>query len=77
MFVEEDELMRTLILMRNIVPGYKQIDEHPMDPQADMWSDFLLNTSIAGLEKGDLFLFVGTNSRVEEPMVDGRIEMIQ
>ena len=25
--MEEDELMRTLILMRNFVPGYKQIVE--------------------------------------------------
>ncbi|KAH9305148.1 hypothetical protein KI387_009552, partial [Taxus chinensis] len=32
-----------------------------MDPQADLRSDFLLNTSIVGLEKGDVFLFVGTN----------------
>ena len=55
MFVAEDELMRTLILMRNVVPVYKQIDEHTMDPCADMLSDFLLNRSIAGLEKGDIF----------------------
>lgn len=44
-----------------------------MDPQADLRSDFLLNTSIAGLEKGDAFLFVGTNPRVEAPMVNARI----
>lgn len=32
-----------------------------MNPQADLRSEYLLNTSIAGLEKGDAFLFVGTN----------------
>uniref|UniRef100_A0A0C9RM95 TSA: Wollemia nobilis Ref_Wollemi_Transcript_11230_2951 transcribed RNA sequence n=1 Tax=Wollemia nobilis TaxID=56998 RepID=A0A0C9RM95_9CONI len=43
--------------------------DHPIDVR----SDFLLNTSIAGLEKGDAFLFVGTNPRVEAPMVNARI----
>lgn len=44
-----------------------------MNPQADLRSEYLLNTSIAGLEKGDAFLFVGTNPRVEAPMVNARI----
>jgi len=44
-----------------------------MDPQADLRSDFLLNTSIVTLKKGDAFLFVGTNPRVEAPMVNARI----
>ena len=58
------------------MPIDTQINDHPKDPQVDMWFDFLLNTSIAGLEKGDIFPFVGTNSRVEAPMVNGRIKVL-
>ncbi|KAJ0987591.1 hypothetical protein J5N97_005947 [Dioscorea zingiberensis] len=43
------------------------------NPQADLRSSYLMNTSIAGLEKADVFLFVGTQPRVEAPMVNARI----
>ncbi|XP_031492210.1 NADH dehydrogenase [ubiquinone] iron-sulfur protein 1, mitochondrial [Nymphaea colorata] len=42
-------------------------------PCADLRSGFLLNTSISGLEKADVFLLVGTQPRVEAPMVNARI----
>eukprot|EP00262_Sarcandra_glabra_P020614 TRINITY_DN82_c1_g1_i1.p1 TRINITY_DN82_c1_g1~~TRINITY_DN82_c1_g1_i1.p1 ORF type:complete len:758 (+),score=120.77 TRINITY_DN82_c1_g1_i1:606-2879(+) len=42
-------------------------------PQADLRSDFLLNTTISGLEKADVFLLVGTQPRIEAPMVNARI----
>ncbi|KAJ6824434.1 NADH-ubiquinone oxidoreductase subunit [Iris pallida] len=43
------------------------------NPQADLRSSYLMNTSIAGLEKADLFLIVGSQPRVEAPMVNARI----
>ncbi|KAH7656637.1 NADH dehydrogenase (ubiquinone) Fe-S protein 1 [Dioscorea alata] len=43
------------------------------NPQADLRSSYLMNTSIAGLEKADVFLLVGTQPRVEAPMVNARI----
>ncbi|XP_020588123.1 NADH dehydrogenase [ubiquinone] iron-sulfur protein 1, mitochondrial [Phalaenopsis equestris] len=42
-------------------------------PQADIRPSFLLNSNIAGLEKADLFLIVGSQPRVEAPMVNARI----
>ncbi|KAK6927811.1 NADH:ubiquinone oxidoreductase, subunit G, iron-sulfur binding [Dillenia turbinata] len=40
---------------------------------ADLRSGYLLNNSIAGLENADVFLLVGTQPRVEAPMVNARI----
>lgn len=42
-------------------------------PCADLRSGYLLNSNIAGLEKADVFLLVGTQPRVEAPMVNARI----
>ncbi|KAI3836377.1 hypothetical protein MKW92_003568 [Papaver armeniacum] len=44
-----------------------------MNPQADLRSGYLMNSSISGLEKADVFLLVGTQPRVEAPMVNARI----
>ncbi|KAL0925727.1 hypothetical protein M5K25_004094 [Dendrobium thyrsiflorum] len=44
-----------------------------LSPQADLRSSFLLNSNIAGLENADLFLIVGSQPRVEAPMVNARI----
>ncbi|XP_043703266.1 NADH dehydrogenase [ubiquinone] iron-sulfur protein 1, mitochondrial [Telopea speciosissima] len=44
-----------------------------LNPQADLRSAFLLNSSISGLEKADVFLLVGTQPRVEAAMVNARI----
>ncbi|KAF8398917.1 hypothetical protein HHK36_014782 [Tetracentron sinense] len=41
--------------------------------QADLRSGYLLNSTISGLEKADVFLLVGTQPRVEAPMVNARI----
>lgn len=43
------------------------------NPQADLRSSYLMNSRIAGLEKADLFLLVGTQPRVEASMVNARI----
>lgn len=43
------------------------------NPQADLRSSYLMNCHITGLEKADLFLLVGTQPRVEAPMVNARI----
>ncbi|KAE9598817.1 putative oxidoreductase [Lupinus albus] len=40
---------------------------------ADLRSGYIMNTSIAGLEKADVFLLVGTQPRVEAAMVNARI----
>ncbi|XP_073014253.1 NADH dehydrogenase [ubiquinone] iron-sulfur protein 1, mitochondrial [Typha latifolia] len=42
-------------------------------PQADLRPNYLLNTNISGLEKADVFLLVGTQPRIEAPMVNARI----
>ncbi|CAL9766415.1 unnamed protein product [Musa acuminata subsp. burmannicoides] len=44
-----------------------------ISPNADLRPSYLLNTTIAGLEKADAFLLVGTQPRVEAPMVNARI----
>lgn len=43
------------------------------NPQADLRSSYLMNSRIAGLEKADLFLLVGTQPRAEASMVNARI----
>ncbi|TKV91729.1 hypothetical protein SEVIR_9G116500v4 [Setaria viridis] len=43
------------------------------NPPADLRSNYLMNTGIAGLEKADVFLLVGTQPRVEAAMVNARI----
>ncbi|KAK4430439.1 NADH dehydrogenase [ubiquinone] iron-sulfur protein 1, mitochondrial [Sesamum alatum] len=42
-------------------------------PNADLRSGYIMNTSISGLEKADVFLLVGTQPRVEAAMVNARI----
>lgn len=42
-------------------------------PNADLRSGYIMNSSIAGLEKADVFLLVGTQPRVEAAMVNARI----
>ncbi|XP_078440800.1 NADH-ubiquinone dehydrogenase [Wolffia australiana] len=44
--------------------------------QADFRSSYLLNTSIAGLERADAILIVGSQPRVEAPMVNARIRKV-
>ncbi|KAL8137530.1 hypothetical protein V2J09_003531 [Rumex salicifolius] len=41
--------------------------------QADLRSEYLMNSGISGLEKADIFLLVGTQPRVEGAMVNARI----
>ncbi|KAJ9172952.1 hypothetical protein P3X46_016137 [Hevea brasiliensis] len=42
-------------------------------PNADLRSGYIMNTSISGLEKVDVFLLVGTQPRIEAAMVNARI----
>ncbi|KAK0597608.1 hypothetical protein LWI29_026842 [Acer saccharum] len=42
-------------------------------PNADLRSGYIMNTSISGLEKADVILLVGTQPRVEAAMVNARI----
>ncbi|CAA0836808.1 NADH dehydrogenase [Striga hermonthica] len=43
------------------------------NPNADLRSGYIMNTSISSLEKADVFLLVGTQPRVEAAMVNARI----
>lgn len=46
----------------------------PLDASGtDLRSNYLLNTSIAGIEEADLLLLVGTNPRFEAPILNTRI----
>ncbi|XP_023527139.1 NADH dehydrogenase [ubiquinone] iron-sulfur protein 1, mitochondrial-like [Cucurbita pepo subsp. pepo] len=42
-------------------------------PNADLRSGYMMNSGIAGLEKADVFLLIGTQPRVEAAMVNARI----
>ncbi|CAH9087700.1 unnamed protein product [Cuscuta europaea] len=42
-------------------------------PNADLRSRYIMNSTISGLEKADVFLLVGTQPRVEAAMVNARI----
>ncbi|GAV60468.1 Molybdopterin domain-containing protein/DUF1982 domain-containing protein/NADH-G_4Fe-4S_3 domain-containing protein/Fer2_4 domain-containing protein [Cephalotus follicularis] len=44
-----------------------------INPNADLRSGYIMNTGIAGLEKADVFLLVGTQPRVEAALVNARI----
>ncbi|MQM03656.1 hypothetical protein Taro_036446 [Colocasia esculenta] len=44
-----------------------------LNTQADLRSSFIFNTTISGLEQADLFLIIGSQPRVEAPMVNARI----
>jgi NADH dehydrogenase/NADH:ubiquinone oxidoreductase subunit G len=39
---------------------------------ADVRSNYLANTTIAGIERADVILLVGTNPRVESPVFNAR-----
>lgn len=43
------------------------------NPNADIRAGYIMNTSISGLEKADVFLLVSTQPRVEAAMVNARI----
>ena len=42
-------------------------------PDADLRSSYLFNTSLAGVEEADYILLVGSNPRVEAPVLNARI----
>ena len=46
---------------------------HPLIHSTDLRSNYLLNTSIAGVEEADLVLLVGTNPRYEAPLFNTRL----
>lgn len=39
----------------------------------DLRSSYLLNTKIANVEEADLVLLIGTNTRLEAPLLNSRI----
>ena len=39
----------------------------------DLRSNYLLNTTIAGVEEADVVLLIGTNPRFEAPLFNARI----
>lgn len=41
--------------------------------RTDLRSNYLLNTTIAGVEEADVVLLVGTNPRFEAPLFNARI----
>ena len=41
--------------------------------RTDLRSNYLLNTSIAGIEEADLVLLIGTNPRFEAPLFNARL----
>ncbi|XP_037495855.1 NADH dehydrogenase [ubiquinone] iron-sulfur protein 1, mitochondrial [Jatropha curcas] len=43
------------------------------NPNADLRSGYIMNSSISGLEKADVFLLVGTQPMIEAAMVNARI----
>ncbi|GLJ39532.1 hypothetical protein SUGI_0807820 [Cryptomeria japonica] len=53
--------------------GCENGEGNGMDPEENLHYNFLLNTSISSLDKGDTFLFLGTNPRVEAPMANTQI----
>ena len=42
-------------------------------PSIDFRSNYIMNTTIAGIEDSDLVLLVGTNPRLEAPLVNARL----
>jgi len=40
---------------------------------ADLRADYVLNSTIAGIEEADALLLIGTNPRVEAPLINSRI----
>ncbi|KAA0047391.1 NADH dehydrogenase (ubiquinone) iron-sulfur protein 1 [Cucumis melo var. makuwa] len=42
-------------------------------PNADLRSGYIMNTGIAGLEKADVFLLIGSQPKVEAAMINARI----
>jgi len=68
----------SLVAMKDLVNGFDS--ESVCTEQAfastvdtDLRSNYLMNTSIQGIEDSDLVLLVGTNPRYEAPMVNARI----
>jgi NADH-quinone oxidoreductase subunit G len=43
------------------------------DISADFRSDYVFNSRIAGIEESDLVLLVGTNPRMEAPIINARL----
>lgn len=49
-------------------------ESFPMDGAGtDLRSNYLLNTTIAGIEEADVILFIGTNPRFEAPLLNARV----
>lgn len=42
------------------------------DMDADVRSNYIANTTIAGLEHADLILIIGSNPRIEAPVLNAR-----
>ena len=46
------------------------------DLDADVRSNYLMNTSVAGFEEADVILLIGTNPRLEAPVFNARYKLV-
>ncbi|KAL9251047.1 NADH dehydrogenase [ubiquinone] iron-sulfur protein 1, mitochondrial-like protein [Drosera capensis] len=70
---DAESMMALKDLLNKIGSNNVWCEGNGLQSNADLRSGYLLNTSIAGLEKADAFLLVGTQPRVEATLVNARI----
>ena len=52
--------------------GSLKVESGFPDLDADVRSNYLVNTTISGVEMGDVILLIGTNPRAEAPVFNAR-----
>ncbi|KAK8289608.1 hypothetical protein V6Z11_D07G199000 [Gossypium hirsutum] len=70
---DAESMMALKDLLNNMGSNNVWCEGTGISPNADLRYRYLMNSSIAGLEKADVFLLVGTQPRVEAAMVNARI----
>ena len=59
-------------LANRLGSGRLKVEAGFPDMDADVRSNYLANTTIAGIERADVILLIGTNPRVESPVFNAR-----
>jgi len=70
---DAESIVSTKDLMARLGVTNLMCEGYAPDLSADLRSGYLFNTSIAGVEDADLILLVGTNPRVEAPVLNARL----
>lgn len=72
-FVDVESLTALKDVFNRLDSDHFEIRTNNIHLQPDLRSNYLMNSTISGIEETDLLLLIGTNPRYEAPVLNARI----